>query len=80
MNASFSEYALYEPVFRILTARGYSVECEAICPGLQQPATGDRKRLDLVATHHDINFAMEVKWAKQKKLNLRNDHDSWRHT
>ena len=27
MNASFSEYVLYEPILRILTARNYSVEC-----------------------------------------------------
>jgi len=33
MNQAFSEYVLYEPILRILTARGYTVECEAECPG-----------------------------------------------
>jgi hypothetical protein len=32
MNESFSEYILYEPILRILTARDYSVECEVECP------------------------------------------------
>jgi hypothetical protein len=47
MNESFSEYVLYEPILRILTARGYTVKCEVVCPGVEQHATGDRKRLDL---------------------------------
>jgi hypothetical protein len=75
MNESFSEYVLHEPILRILTARGYSVECEVICPGMQQPATGDRKRLDVVATRQGLQFAMEVKWAKQAALNVQNDYD-----
>ena len=35
MNESFSEYLLYEPILRILTARGFTVQCEVVCPGLQ---------------------------------------------
>ena len=31
MNQAFSEYILYEPTLRILTARGYAVRCEAPC-------------------------------------------------
>jgi hypothetical protein len=75
MNGSFSEYTLYERILRILTARGYSVKCEDICPNVLQPATGDRKRLDLVATGHDLRFAMEVKWAKRRTLNVQKDYD-----
>src|SRR5690242_13812162 len=70
MNESFSEYVLYEPILRILTARGYSVKCEVICPGLPQPPTGDHKRLDLVADNTDARFAMEVKWAKRPANNV----------
>jgi hypothetical protein len=36
MNESFSEYVLYEPTLRILTARGFSVKCEFPCLGLKQ--------------------------------------------
>jgi Holliday junction resolvase len=75
MNQSFSEYVLYEPILRILTARGHSVKCEVVCPGVQQPKTGDRKRLDIVATKQGIPFAMEVKWAKHRKLNAQKDYD-----
>jgi len=75
MNGSFSEYVLYEPILRILTARGYSVKCEDICPNVQQPETGDRRRLDLVATRQNLKFAMEVKWAKRRILNVQKDYD-----
>jgi Holliday junction resolvase len=74
MNGSFSEYVLYEPILRILTARGYSVQCEASCPGIQQSPTGDHKRLDLIATAVGSKFAMEVKWAKQRTLKVQNDY------
>ena len=43
MNQAFSEYVLYEPLLRILTTRGYKVECESECPGIQRPGSGDRK-------------------------------------
>jgi hypothetical protein len=73
MNGSFSEYTLYEPILRILTARGLSAKCEDICPNILQPATGDRKRLDLVATRHHLQFAVEVKWAKRRTLDVQKD-------
>lgn len=67
MNESFSEYVLYEPILRILTACGYSVKCEVVCPGMEKPATGDLKRLDFVADDNQgLRFAMEVKWARQE--------------
>ena len=31
MNSAFSEYVLYEPILRILTAQGYEVECKYEC-------------------------------------------------
>lgn len=74
MNKSFSEYVLYEPILRILTARSYSVNCEVECPGVFQPQTGDRKRLDFVAEGHGVQFAMEVKWVKSPSVNVTNDH------
>lgn len=73
MNESFSEYVLYEPILRILSAQKYKVECEVVCPGIQQPQRGDRKRLDFVATKGEIKFAMEVKWAKKPKINVTKD-------
>ena len=73
MNESFSEYLLYEPILRILTARGFAVECEVVCPRLQQPKTGDKKRLDFVARKEDLTFAMEVKWAKKTKPKIDSD-------
>lgn len=33
MNKAFSEYVLYEPTLRILTAQGFEVETEFPCPG-----------------------------------------------
>ncbi len=73
MNQAFSEYVLYEPLLRILTARGYTVECESECPGIQQPRSGDRKRIDFVARGHSVHFALEVKWAKKPILNIERD-------
>jgi hypothetical protein len=62
MNHAFSEYVLYEPVLRILMARGFTVECEAECPGVVQPPKGDKKRLDFDANGKGLRFAIEVKW------------------
>jgi hypothetical protein len=73
MNESFSEYVLYEPILRILTARSYTVRFEVECPRMDQPERGDRKRLDLVAKTDRVQFAMEVKWAKKRVLNAQND-------
>ena len=73
MNESFSEYILYEPILRILTARGYTVKCEVPCPGIQQPPQGDRKRLDFVATGHGLTIAIEVKWAKNTSPKITQD-------
>ena len=73
MNEAFSEYVLYEPILRILTARGYTVECEYICPGAKHPAVGDKKRIDFFAAGHSLQLAIEVKWAKSKSPDVSGD-------
>jgi hypothetical protein len=73
MNEAFSEYVLYEPILRILTARGYSVRCEAECPGFTNSGRGDKKRLDFYAVGHSVELAIEVKWAKTEKPNVERD-------
>lgn len=78
MNQAFSEYVLYEPILRILTARGYRVECEYKCPGIKQPTQGDRKRLDFYAEGNSVEFAIEVKWAKSQKLDIKRDVEKLR--
>ncbi len=73
MNEAFSEYVLYEPMLRILTARGYSVKCEYECPGFERRGVGDKKRLDFLAEGHSIVLAIEVKWAKSTSPNITRD-------
>jgi Holliday junction resolvase len=73
MNESFSEYILYEPTLRILTARGFSVTCESPCPGTARQAKGDFKRLDFVARAQGAVFALEMKWARSKRLDVASD-------
>ena len=73
MNESFSEYLLYEPILRILTGRGFKVECEVVSPGLEQPKTGDKKRLDFVARKENLTLAIEVKWAKTRSPKIDGD-------
>lgn len=73
MNQAFSEYVLYEPILRILMARGFNVQCEYPCPGIEHAARGDKKRLDFFATGHSLELAIEVKWAKSTSPNVAND-------
>ncbi len=73
MNEAFSEYVLYEPILRILTARGYTVQSEVLCPGIPQPKTGDKKKLDFVARRRKLTCAIEVKWARVKKIAIDGD-------
>jgi Holliday junction resolvase len=75
MNDAFSEYVLYEPILRILTARGFTAHCEVKCPGIPQSVRGDRKRIDFEAIRGSVRFALEVKWAKYAKLNIDNDYE-----
>lgn len=74
VNTAFSEYVLYEPILRILMARGYSVRCEFPCPGIPKPPRGDSKKVDFEATKVGYRFALEVKWARQQRLSIANDY------
>jgi Holliday junction resolvase len=73
MNEAFSEYVLYEPTLRILTARGFNVKCEYACPGFERRGAGDHKKIDFVATGNNSHFAIEMKWARSKRLDVRPD-------
>lgn len=75
MGAAFSEYVLYEPILRILRSRGFQVQCECECPGIPQPATGDKKRLDFRAKKQELLFAIEVKWIRSDFPILTADFD-----
>ena len=77
MNESFSEYILYEPILRILTARRFKVKCESPVDIGDESKSGDKKRIDLIATSlvkKDLSLAIEVKWAKKSLLNIENDY------
>ena len=65
MNEAYSEYVLYEPILRILTALGCEARCEVPCKGLKLVGRGDRKRIDFVATRNNLSFALEVKWVRK---------------
>ncbi len=73
MNQAFSEYVLYEPILRILTARGFEVRCEYPCPGAEHAPSGDKKRLDFAATKNSLKLAIEVKWIRSPSPNVDND-------
>lgn len=68
----YSEYILYEPILRILIAKGYSVDCEVSLPR-NQPQRGDYKRIDFVAENSQGRMAVEVKWTKDVSINVEND-------
>ncbi len=44
-------------------------------PWNHAPPQGDRKRIDFRALGHDIEIAMEVKWAKAAKINIKGDQE-----
>lgn len=73
MNEAFSEYVLYEPTLRILTARGFSVKCEDPCPGFERHGAGDHKKIDFVASSDSAHFAIEMKWARRGRLDVSSD-------
>ncbi len=77
VNTVFSEYVLYEPILRILITQGYETTCEKECPGFpKNNKGGDKKRLDFEATHGvKGTFALEVKWATKKPIDVVNDHE-----
>jgi hypothetical protein len=76
-NTVFSEYLLYEPVLRVLLARGYAVKCEFPFPALKRRAgRGDHKRIDFEARRRRVHLALEIKWPRRKVrvLNVKGDH------
>ena len=70
MNESFSEYILYEPTLRILTACLYVAKCEVPCPGFKKVGRGDVKKIDFVAASSSDTFALEMKWVRAKRVNV----------
>ena len=67
MNQSFSEYTLYEPTLRILTAMGFNAKSEVSCPGYPRGLNrGDIKKLDFVAQKENppLHFALEEKFVR----------------
>jgi hypothetical protein len=74
MNEAFSEYVLYEPMLRILTARNFTVRCEYPCPGMPKAEKGDFKKIDFDVTGPKHRFAIEAKWARQSRLDAGNDY------
>jgi len=78
MNQAFSEYLLYEPTLRILSSRGFIVNCEVPCPGFPRSGPGDQKRLDFVARNDSAHFALEMKWARTPRPNVRADLEKLR--
>lgn len=76
MNQAFSEYVLYEPTLRILTAQRFIVRCECECPGIKRTGAGDKKRIDFVATSRSNaigSFALEMKWSKKRAVDVTRD-------
>lgn len=72
-NVVFSEYVLYEPTLRILSACDYEVKCEVECPNVQHPLRGDKLKLDFVAEGHGVKCAIEMKWTDARTLKIEND-------
>lgn len=76
MNQSFSEYTLYEPTLRILTAMGFNTKSEVPCPGYPKNANnGDVKKLDFVAQKENplLHFALEEKFVRAASPRIRGD-------
>lgn len=81
MNESLSEYSLYEPILRILSAAGFHTRSEVPCPGYPRNENGgDHKKLDFVASKPNpaLHFALEAKWAKKSRLKICGDVDKLR--
>ena len=68
----YSEYILYEPILRIAKSQGYDVHCERKVDSLQK-SKGDSPRIDFLLTKSEISIALEVKWAKQRTINVEKD-------
>ena len=71
-NTIYSEYLLYEPMLRIFQAKGYQAHCEF---AIENSGKGDNKRIDFRVKKDSNEFAVEVKWAKSKTINVDKDID-----
>jgi len=74
MSSACSEYILYEPILRIITALGCSASCEYPCHELRKVNSGDHKRIDIVAKRNSSRFAIEVKWVKRRSIDVESDY------
>jgi hypothetical protein len=70
----YSEYLLYEPILRIAAAQGYRVRCE-VAVGKSNSGLGDRKRIDFALDRPSSSLAIEVKWIKHSRPNVKADVD-----
>jgi hypothetical protein len=73
MQTSFSEYVLYEPTLRILSARGYVARCEEECQNWVYDRGGDKKRIDFYAEGHEMRLGIEMKWTDEPVVQIGND-------
>ncbi|MEQ9011354.1 hypothetical protein [Algiphilus sp.] len=68
----YTEYLLYEPLYRIATAQGFKVRAEV--PVIYGPKrAGDHKRIDFVLEKNYIALALELKWIKNQNPNISKD-------
>ena len=71
-NTIYSEYLLYEPIYRILQSKGYDAHCEYAVERTNKK--GDNKKIDFRVKKDSIDaFGLEVKWAKNKTINVEKD-------
>lgn len=68
----YSEYLLYEPLLRIANAQGFLARCEVAVP---EPVRGrgDKKRIDFVLSRGEEHVAIEVKWTKTSRPDIKRD-------
>ena len=73
----YTEYLLYEPLYRIATAQGFKVRAEVpVIHGPRSP--GDHKRIDFVLEKAGSAIALEAKWIKDRKPDISKDVDKLR--
>ncbi|MFN7219951.1 MAG: hypothetical protein ACK5UX_04875 [Burkholderiales bacterium] len=68
----YSEYLLYEPLLRIAHAQGFLAKCEVAVRESRQ-GRGDKKRIDFVLSRGEEHLAIEVKWTKTSKPDIKKD-------
>jgi len=73
---AYTEYLLYDPIVRIGSHLGWTVNCEYKLPK-DRAKSGDNPRLDFmfVSEREQLAIAMEVKWPRDPKKMLKVNHD-----